>query len=199
MSRELIESIVSNNMLDANDMVEAKLAEIRERKLYEMKRMFAAEAFGRPSPDEQRAAGRVRASDVHPDPRDAPMPGFDSGSKSSGTKPKKPRKARPGKKPEEPKPQEKVTRDWKTSAKLGLKRTGTRVAYGLGYPIGRAIGIGKNALSATKSAISDPIPAAKSAIKSTAKTTGKVAGHVGRTIQSAPVTQDMKDIGFRNI
>ena len=29
-------------MLEANDMVEAKLAEIRERKLHEMKRMFAA-------------------------------------------------------------------------------------------------------------------------------------------------------------
>ena len=57
-------------------------------------------------------------------------------------------------------------------------------------------GLGKLSLSG---ASLDPIPAAKSAIKSTAKTTGKVAGHVGRTIQSAPVTQDMKDIGFRNI
>ena len=31
-------------MLEANDMVEAKLAEIREKKIYEMKRMYAAEA-----------------------------------------------------------------------------------------------------------------------------------------------------------
>ena len=67
MSRELIESIVSHNMLEANDMVEAKLAEIRERKLYEMKRMFAAkmnEAMGGQDPKELRAKGYRRAIDV---------------------------------------------------------------------------------------------------------------------------------------
>ena len=55
-------------MLEANDMVEAKLAEIRERKLHEMKRMFAAkmdEALGGMSKAEMKAredAGFVRAS-----------------------------------------------------------------------------------------------------------------------------------------
>lgn len=46
MSKHIVESIVSGNMLDASDMLEAKLEEIRDRKLYEMKRMYAAEAFG---------------------------------------------------------------------------------------------------------------------------------------------------------
>jgi len=55
-------------MLEANDMVEAKLAEIRERKMYEMKRMFASsmsEALGGLSPKEVEArkkAGYVKAS-----------------------------------------------------------------------------------------------------------------------------------------
>ena len=69
MSRQLIESIVSNNMLEANVMVEAKLAEIRERKMYEMKRMYAArmdEIFGAlPKADieARRKAGYKKASD----------------------------------------------------------------------------------------------------------------------------------------
>ena len=66
MSRELVESIISNNMLEANDMVEAKLAEIREKKIYEMKRMFAAkmdEVFGSKSVKQLRDMGYVKASD----------------------------------------------------------------------------------------------------------------------------------------
>ena len=73
MSRELIESIVSNNMLEANDMVEAKMAEIRERKMYEMKRMFASEAFGgltKQEIEDRRKAGYKKASDVLGDPRE---------------------------------------------------------------------------------------------------------------------------------
>ena len=76
MSRQLIESIVSNNMLEANDMVEAKLAEIRERKMYEMKRMFAAnmhEVVGgltKAEIEARRKAGYKRASEVLGDPRD---------------------------------------------------------------------------------------------------------------------------------
>ena len=53
-------------MLEANDMVEAKLAEIRERKIYEMKRMFAAkmdEVFGSKSVKQLRDMGYVKASD----------------------------------------------------------------------------------------------------------------------------------------
>ena len=78
MSKQLVESILSNNMLEANDMVEAKLAEIRERKLYEMKRMFTArldEVMGgrtiAQAKKEMRARGQTprRASDVYQDPR----------------------------------------------------------------------------------------------------------------------------------
>ena len=53
-------------MLEANDMVEAKLAEIREKKIYEMKRMFAAkmdEVFGSKSVKQLRDMGYVKASD----------------------------------------------------------------------------------------------------------------------------------------
>ena len=55
-------------MLEANDMVEAKMAEIRERKMYEMKRMFASsmsEALGGLSVKEieaRKKAGYVKAS-----------------------------------------------------------------------------------------------------------------------------------------
>ena len=61
MSRQLVESILSNNMLEANDMVEAKLAEIREKKLYEMKRMFAAESdYGSEYTKQKIASGKYR-------------------------------------------------------------------------------------------------------------------------------------------
>ena len=63
-------------MLEANDMVEAKLAEIRERKMYEMKRMYAArmdEIFGALSKadiEARRKAGYKKASEVLGDPRE---------------------------------------------------------------------------------------------------------------------------------
>lgn len=51
-------------MLEANDMVEAKLAEIREKKLYEMKRMFAAESesgpYGTGGTTKSLASGKYR-------------------------------------------------------------------------------------------------------------------------------------------
>ena len=69
MSRQLIESIVSKNMLEASDMLEAKLDEIKEKKMYEMKRMFAAkmyESMGMKGfggdPEELRAKGYKRAA-----------------------------------------------------------------------------------------------------------------------------------------
>lgn len=58
MSKQLIESIVSGNMLEASDMLEEKLNQIRERKMYEMKRMYAAESsMGGQDPEELRARG----------------------------------------------------------------------------------------------------------------------------------------------
>ena len=63
-------------MLEANDMVEAKMAEIRERKMYEMKRMYAAnmtEIFGALTKADikaRREAGYKKASEVLGDPRE---------------------------------------------------------------------------------------------------------------------------------
>lgn len=63
-------------MLEANDMVEAKLAEIRERKMYEMKRMYAARmdeifgAFSKADIEKRRKAGYKKASEVLGDPRE---------------------------------------------------------------------------------------------------------------------------------
>lgn len=74
MSRQIIESIVAGDMIEANDMVEATLAQIRERKLYEMKRMFAAkmdEVFGGLTPEQiaqRKKAGWKKATDVLGDP-----------------------------------------------------------------------------------------------------------------------------------
>jgi hypothetical protein len=72
MSRHLINSIISKNMLEANDVLEAKLNEIRERKLFEMKRMYQAEAFGgltKAEIEARKKAGYKKASDVLGDPR----------------------------------------------------------------------------------------------------------------------------------
>ena len=72
MSRQLVESVLSGNMLEANDMVEARLAEIREKKMYEMKRMYAAESVGgltKAEIEARRKAGYKKASEVLGDPR----------------------------------------------------------------------------------------------------------------------------------
>lgn len=73
MSRQLVESILSKNMLEANDIFEAKLKDIREKKMYEMKRMMQAEVFGGLTPAEieaRKKAGYRKAADVLGDPRD---------------------------------------------------------------------------------------------------------------------------------
>lgn len=60
-------------MLEANDMVEAKMAEIRERKMYEMKRMYASEAFGgltKQEIEDRKKAGYKKASEILGDPRE---------------------------------------------------------------------------------------------------------------------------------
>lgn len=72
MSKHLVESIVSNDLLQANDIFEAKLNEIRARKLYELKRMYQAEAFGgltKAEIDARKKAGYKKAADVLTDPR----------------------------------------------------------------------------------------------------------------------------------
>jgi hypothetical protein len=69
--KQIVESIIAGKMLEANDMLDAKLSEIRERKLYEMKRMFQAEVFGGLSKDDiaiRKKAGYRKAADVLGDP-----------------------------------------------------------------------------------------------------------------------------------
>lgn len=73
MSRQLVESITSKNMIEASDVFEAKIAKIMERKMYEMKRMMQAEVFGGLTPAEieaRKKAGYRKAADVLGDPRD---------------------------------------------------------------------------------------------------------------------------------
>ena len=74
----LIENILSNNLVEANKILETRLSEIQEQKLYEAKRELAArldEVMGgrtiAQAEKEMRARGKEprRASDVLPDPR----------------------------------------------------------------------------------------------------------------------------------
>ncbi len=71
MSKHLIESIISDDLLQASDIFEAKLNEIRARKMYEMKRMYQSEAFGGLTKDEiemRKKAGYKKASEILGDP-----------------------------------------------------------------------------------------------------------------------------------
>lgn len=79
MSIDLINSIANGDYVTANRLFEERLSDIQEKKLYEAKRMFAAdlnEVLGgktrAQAEKEIRARGMTprRASDVYPDPRD---------------------------------------------------------------------------------------------------------------------------------
>lgn len=79
MSIDLINSIIDGDYVLANELFEERLSDIQEKKLYEVKRMFAAnlnEVLGgktrAQAEKEIRARGMTprRASDVYPDPRD---------------------------------------------------------------------------------------------------------------------------------
>jgi len=45
MSRELLESIIFKNMVESNKILEERMTEIREQKLYEMKRMYGSTLY----------------------------------------------------------------------------------------------------------------------------------------------------------
>lgn len=74
--KNLVESILNNDLVSANDIFESRLEEIMESKLYEAKRRVAAdmnEALGGLSLAQIQARkelGWKKASDVYPDPRD---------------------------------------------------------------------------------------------------------------------------------
>lgn len=70
-STNLIEHIITGNFVSANELLEQKMLEIQEKKLYEKKRMIQAEAFGGLTKDEiesRKKAGYKKAADVLGDP-----------------------------------------------------------------------------------------------------------------------------------
>lgn len=71
MSIDLINSVINGDYVSANRLFEERLANIQEKKLYELKRMMQAEVFGGLSKDEieaRRKAGYRKASEVLGDP-----------------------------------------------------------------------------------------------------------------------------------
>lgn len=69
--KDLIEHIITDDFVSANDILESRIANIVEKKLYEKKRMMQAEAFGGMSKKEledRRKAGYRKASEVLGDP-----------------------------------------------------------------------------------------------------------------------------------
>lgn len=193
-------------MLEANDMVEAKLAEIRERKIYEMKRMFAAkmhEGVGgltKAEVEARKKAGYKKASDVLGDPRKEMTP-------IAGHQFKKVKK--------------KISEE--TLDEAGLAPSTKRAKlYKLGLQAIRGYERRKQAKAAAKASgssedkpdsylkrvgkrISDDLD--KKSEKYTTDS-GKsawersVGGKIERGVRrfaNSPITQDVKDIAFRNI
>jgi hypothetical protein len=66
--RELVESILTGNNVEAHRLFESRLNDIREKKLYEAKRMLQAEVFGGMSKEDlqkRKDAGFMKASDYY--------------------------------------------------------------------------------------------------------------------------------------
>ncbi len=173
MSKHLIESIISDDLLQANDIFEAKLNEIRARKMYEMKRMYQSEAFGGLTKDEieaRKKAGYKKAADVLGDPREGrkvkiPLPDM--------------------------KKEKKIAESWARAVKLGIKRTGTRLNVMRQVP-----GAMKDiAVDAAKKAVADPLDTAAKATVGTAK----FAGRAVKRAADSPVMSDLHSIGMRNL
>lgn len=77
MSVDLINSVANGDYVSANRLFEQRLENILEKKLYERKRMVAAEAFGgltKSEIEDRKKKGFVKASDVLLDPRDIKIP-----------------------------------------------------------------------------------------------------------------------------
>ena len=206
MSRQLVESILSNNMLEANDMVEAKLAEIRDCKVYEMKRMFAAESKKDPNDPETWTGGRRAGPEFDAFlARNREKYQKNQGKKEAEPQPSSPKKPRNRKSPpktEPTPPPEKVERDWKTSARLGIKRAKMRLNILKHVPGELARQSKEIAVKKGKDIVSDPMAAAASGTKLAAKGVKKTAKGTVKAIKraaSAPVMTDLKHIGFRNL
>lgn len=92
MSIDLINSVIDGDYVSANRLFEERLSDIQEKKLYEVKRMFAAELNevlgGKTRAQAEkdiRARGMTprRASDVYPDPRNIQIGKTSQKSKST--------------------------------------------------------------------------------------------------------------------
>ena len=209
-------------MLEANDMVEAKMAEIRERKMYEMKRMYASEAFGgltKQEIEDRKKAGYKKASEILGDPRE---------------KERKSPRINPGAKILKKKVSEGVVDDVTRAVKRGVKRTKTRINVMSHVPGAMkdiaaqgAKEAGKSAYHAALKGISDPLDTAakvttgavKGTVKGVKKGLGavaksrlgqKIAAHepeapgskvlrAAKRFADSPITQDVKSIAFRNL
>ena len=187
MSRELVESILSKNMLEANDMVENQLAQIRERKMYEMKRMYQAEAFGGLTKDEiadRKKAGYKKASDILGDPQAKQRREIRLNPEAKIIKKKI--------------AEDSIDEDWTRAIKMGIKRTGARLSYARGHALGKAIVGAANiagkvgqAYDKAQRIVADPIPAAGTAAKAVgsasveaAKKAGKFGKNVGDVLRT---------------
>jgi hypothetical protein len=105
---QLLEHILNEDYVSANQIFEEKMLELQEKKLLESKKMIQAEALGgktrAQAEKEIRARGMTprKASDVYPDPRDIKLPkmGEPKTDKKRKAPPKsvtpKPKDARPG-------------------------------------------------------------------------------------------------------
>ena len=142
---DLVEHILSENYLSANEIFKDHMNNITEKKLLETKKQIQAEAVGgltKADIEARRKAGYVRASEVLPDPRDITI-GIKPKSQKTELKRKKrleenrpipdaalkaieARKVRKRKSSDQdqaaPEP-EKETKTFKQAAAKGLKRT----------------------------------------------------------------------------
>lgn len=140
---ELLEHILNGDYVSANELFEERMVNLQEKKLYEAKRIVAAElneVHGGKLPSEVRAAPgyRGRASDILGDP-------------TAGKRKRPPTSKKSPKKPEEePKPSSSM--GLKTAIKKGIRRTSTRLAVGTGQVLGKGLGAAARGIETAKSA-----------------------------------------------
>lgn len=196
MSIDLINSVVNGDYVSANRLFEERLANIQEKKLYELKRMIQAEVFGgmtRSEIEAKKKAGYRKAADVLPDPRDIKLP---LGRRKKTTLKKKVKTIRKRKKLEE------INIGLGTAARIG----GRKVLRQVGGVVGSVLKRGLDAADAAKQipgaakksavkTLSDPLKAlgtvgkgamslAKSnAASSVVNTAGRIASEVGKNLE----------------
>ena len=165
--KDLIDQILSENYVAAQNSFESRIHDIMEAKLHEMKKDMQAEVFGGLSKDEieaRKKAGYRKAADVLGDPDE---------TRRKSLSPAKQRMMGA----EAEKKKKKIAEDWGRAVQMGAKRTMTRLNVMRHVPGAVAGEIGRAASDAAKKVVSDPLAAAGKAGKFVAKRTGSaVAG-----------------------